>query len=66
MTALFILAKEHRALADKLHDLDLDDQTIADTLEGESGDLVEKGKTSPPCFAISNRTPSRSRKPSSN
>ena len=44
MTALFILAKEHRALADKLHDLDLDDQTIADTLEGESGDLVEKGK----------------------
>jgi hypothetical protein len=44
MTALFILAKEHRALADKLHDLDLDDQTISDTLEGESGDLVEKGK----------------------
>lgn len=44
MTALFILAQEHRALADKLHDLDLDDQTIADTLEGESGDLVEKGK----------------------
>lgn len=44
MTALFILAAEHRALADKLHDLDLDDQTIADTLEGESGDLIEKGK----------------------
>ncbi len=44
MTALFILAAEHRALADKLHDIDLDDQTILDTLEGESTDLVEKGK----------------------
>ena len=27
MTALFQLAAEHRALSDKLHDLDLDDQT---------------------------------------
>ena len=44
MVALFILAAEHRALSDKLHDLDLDDETIADTLEGESGDLIEKGK----------------------
>lgn len=44
MTALFILAAEHRALSDKLHDLDLDDQTILDTLEGQSGDLIEKGK----------------------
>lgn len=44
MTALFILAAEHRALSDKLHDLDLDDQTILDTLEGESSDLIEKGK----------------------
>lgn len=44
MTALFILAAEHRALADKLHNLDLDDQTIADTLESEGGDLVEKCK----------------------
>lgn len=44
MTALFVLAQEHRALSDKLHDLDLDDETIANTLEGESGDLVEKGK----------------------
>lgn len=44
MTTLFQLAAEHRALADKLHDLDLDDQTIADTLEAESGDLIEKGK----------------------
>ena len=44
MTALFILAAEHRALADKLHNLELDDQTISDTLEGEGGDLIEKGK----------------------
>jgi len=44
MTALFQLAAEHRALADKLHNLDLDDQTIADTLESEGGDLVEKCK----------------------
>lgn len=44
MTALFQLAAEHRALSDKLHDLDLDDQTILDTLEGESTDLIEKGK----------------------
>lgn len=44
MTALFQLAAEHRALSDKLHDLDLDDQTILDTLEGDSTDLIEKGK----------------------
>lgn len=44
MTALFQLAQEHRALSDKLHDLELDDQTILDTLEGESTDLIEKGK----------------------
>lgn len=44
MTALFQLAAEHRALSDKLHDLELDDQTILDTLEGESTDLIEKGK----------------------
>ena len=44
MTAIFQLAAEHRALSDKLHDLDLDEQTIIDTLEGESTDLIEKGK----------------------
>lgn len=44
MTALFQLAAEHRALSDKLHDTDLDEQTILDTLESESGDLIEKGK----------------------
>ena len=44
MTALFILAQEHRALSDKLHDMDLDEQTVLDTLEGESTDVVEKSK----------------------
>jgi hypothetical protein len=44
MTALFILAAKHRALADKLHYTDLDEQTIIDTLDAESGDIVEKGK----------------------
>lgn len=44
LPSLYELAGEYRALADRLHDLELDDQTIADTLEGESADLVEKGK----------------------
>ena len=43
MTALYELAANYRALADRLHDLDLDDQTIAATLESEAGDLIEKG-----------------------
>jgi hypothetical protein len=43
MSALYELAASHRALADKLNDLDLDEQTISDTLESESGDLMEKG-----------------------
>jgi predicted nuclease with TOPRIM domain len=42
MTALFELAAEYRAISDKLHDLDMDEQTIADTLESISGDLQEK------------------------
>ena len=42
MTALFQLAAEYRQVADKLHDLDLDEQTIADTLESFGGDLQEK------------------------
>lgn len=42
MTALYEIAAQYRALAEKLHDTDLDDQTIEDTLEAESGDLVEK------------------------
>lgn len=45
MTALtlFQISQEHRALADALQDMDLDEQTIADTLEAESG-LVEKSQ----------------------
>jgi hypothetical protein len=43
MTSLYELAAQHRQLADRLSDTNLDDQTIADTLEAESGDLMEKG-----------------------
>lgn len=42
MTALYILADEYRAAADKLADMDLDAQTIADTLESLSGELEAK------------------------
>lgn len=42
MTALFELAAEYRAVSDKLHDLELDETTIADTLESIGGDLQEK------------------------
>ena len=42
MTALYVLAQEHRALADKLADMDLDAETIADTLEAEAGALETK------------------------
>jgi hypothetical protein len=42
MAALFELAEEFRALADKLNDSDLDAQTIADTLDGASCDFEEK------------------------
>lgn len=43
MTQLFLVAAEYREMAEKLADLDLDEQTIADALEGESGALVAKG-----------------------
>jgi len=42
MTQLYILADEYREAAAKLADLDLDEQTIADTLESLSGDLEVK------------------------
>jgi hypothetical protein len=42
MTALFELASNYRALSDKLRDLDLPEEVIADTLEAEGGDLQEK------------------------
>lgn len=43
MTTLFEIAAGYRSMAERLADLNLDDQTIADTLEAESGALVEKG-----------------------
>lgn len=42
MTALYEIANEYLAVAQKLSDLDLDEQTIADTLEGMSGALEVK------------------------
>jgi hypothetical protein len=44
MSTLALLAAEHRAAADKLADLGLDEQTIADTLEGMAGDLEHKAQ----------------------
>ncbi len=41
---LWALAAEHRALAAQLESLDLDDQTIADTLAGESLALESKAQ----------------------
>ncbi len=41
-TALYVLADEYQAAARKLADLDLDEQTIADTLEGLAGELEVK------------------------
>lgn len=42
MTALYELAREYRGAAMALSELDLDPQTIADTLESISGDLETK------------------------
>ena len=42
MTTLFDIVAEYHEAALKLADLDLDEQTIADTLEGLSGDLEAK------------------------
>jgi hypothetical protein len=41
---LFEIAREYRELANILMDCDVDEQTLLDTLEGESGALVEKGQ----------------------
>lgn len=40
---LYTIAQEHRTLADRLQDMDLDEQTVLDTLEGESM-LMEKSQ----------------------
>ncbi len=42
MTALFILAQQYRADADKLADLELDAQTVKDTLDAMGGELELK------------------------
>lgn len=42
MQPLFELAAEYRAISDRLHEADLDEQTIADTLEGLAGSLEDK------------------------
>jgi hypothetical protein len=41
-TALYVLADDYLAAAQQLADLDMDPQTVADTLEGLSGDLEVK------------------------
>jgi hypothetical protein len=42
MTHLYELAANFRALTDKLNESELDPQTIADTLDGEAGELQDK------------------------
>ncbi len=42
--ALFEIAAQYRADTDKLADLDLDDQTLADTLESMGGELEVKAQ----------------------
>ena len=44
LPALYELAADYRAAADTLADLDLDPQTVADTLEGLAGDLEIKAQ----------------------
>ena len=44
MTALYLLAGEYRAAAEKLADLNLDEQTVADTLESMGGELEVKAQ----------------------
>jgi hypothetical protein len=44
MTVLYAIANEYRAAALKLADLDLDAQTVADTLEGLAGELEQKAQ----------------------
>lgn len=44
MTALYALVEQYREDAAKLNDLDLDEQTVLDTLEGMTGDIELKAK----------------------
>jgi len=41
-TSLYVIAAEYRQIALRLAELDIDEQTIADTLESVNGPLVEK------------------------
>ena len=50
MTSLFQVAVEHRAMYNRLLDLDLDDQVLADTLEGESFAIEQKAQNC--CYAM--------------
>lgn len=45
MTALYLLTNEYRAAAMALAELDIDAQTVADTLEGLSGELELKAQS---------------------
>lgn len=42
MTQLYVLAQQYRADLDQLAELDLDPQTLADTIEGMGGELEQK------------------------
>jgi len=44
MTALYVLVNEYRAAAEQLANIELDEQTVADTLEGLSGELEVKAQ----------------------
>ena len=44
MTALYELTKEYRSAAERLADLDMDEQTVIDTLESLAGDIEVKSK----------------------
>lgn len=52
MTALYALSAEYRDAAERLHDLDLPDEVIADTLEGMAGAVEMKARNV--AFAIRN------------
>ena len=45
MKTLALIAAQYRADATKLADLDLDEQTVADTLDAMAGDLEEKAQS---------------------
>ena len=42
MTALYVIAQDYRAAAEALADLDLDAETVADTLDSLSGEFEQK------------------------